>query len=87
MLVGLEAGDDGNTAGGDGCSANCSRVEQGFVCPVPGSPCVTAVMARGLNDLELVLLIALLAGVAVPSLQRAQATGSLRKVLWRGGRT
>lgn len=31
--------DDGNTADGDGCSSLC-RLEDGFECPVPGSPCV-----------------------------------------------
>lgn len=30
--------DDGNTKGGDGCSATCS-VEFGFICPVPNTPC------------------------------------------------
>src|SRR5688572_23596479 len=28
--------DDGNTTGGDGCSANCLVVEQGFTCDTPG---------------------------------------------------
>ncbi|MBN2193881.1 MAG: DUF4215 domain-containing protein [Polyangiaceae bacterium] len=36
-----EACDDGNRAGGDGCSADCAEVEFGFVCSVPGAPCVT----------------------------------------------
>jgi fibro-slime domain-containing protein len=34
-----EACDDGNTHGGDGCSADC-RVEKDFDCPLPGKPCV-----------------------------------------------
>lgn len=35
--------DDGNTERGDGCSANC-RLEEGFVCPQPGAPCVNSVV-------------------------------------------
>ncbi len=30
MLAGAEACDDGNTEGGDGCSADCSALEVGF---------------------------------------------------------
>jgi len=33
--------DDGNTAAADGCGANCN-LEQGWVCPAPGSPCMRA---------------------------------------------
>ena len=39
----LEAGeacDDGNTVSGDGCSSDCSAVEQNYVCPNPGQRCV-----------------------------------------------
>jgi cysteine-rich repeat protein len=32
--------DDGNTAGGDGCSAYC-YVESGWSCPTPGQPCAS----------------------------------------------
>ena len=31
--------DDAGTDSGDGCSSNCLVVEQGYVCPNPGSPC------------------------------------------------
>ena len=34
--------DDGNNVSGDGCSMTC-RQETGFVCPTPGSPCVSTV--------------------------------------------
>jgi len=34
-----EACDDGNTMGGDGCSADCKTVEPGFSCQPPGKPC------------------------------------------------
>ncbi|PIE19304.1 MAG: hypothetical protein CSA66_02510, partial [Proteobacteria bacterium] len=36
---GDEACDDGNTAGGDGCAADCSAVETNFVCATPGAAC------------------------------------------------
>lgn len=36
-----EACDDGNDADGDGCSATCD-VEANWVCPTPGSPCVSS---------------------------------------------
>ncbi|HKO92158.1 MAG TPA: DUF4215 domain-containing protein [Polyangiaceae bacterium] len=32
--------DDGNETAGDGCSANCLVVEQGYACPTPGGECV-----------------------------------------------
>jgi cysteine-rich repeat protein len=35
-----EACDDGNVFDGDGCSGDCSRVETGYTCAVPGTPCV-----------------------------------------------
>jgi fibro-slime domain-containing protein len=38
-----EACDDGNSAGGDGCSATCVEVENGFACPVPGQACASTV--------------------------------------------
>jgi fibro-slime domain-containing protein len=34
-----EACDDANPVSSDGCSADCSAVEPGFVCPVPGQSC------------------------------------------------
>jgi fibro-slime domain-containing protein len=40
MLASNEACDDGNAAGGDGCSGNCLAIEPGFLCRVPGRPCV-----------------------------------------------
>jgi fibro-slime domain-containing protein len=36
--------DDGNTTAGDGCSANCLVVEQGYTCPTPGAACAPAVI-------------------------------------------
>src|SRR5262245_17795700 len=35
-----EVCDDGNSVARDGCSADCTVVEQNFACLVPGSPCV-----------------------------------------------
>jgi fibro-slime domain-containing protein len=35
-----EACDDGNTNDNDGCSHDCSSVDTGWRCPVPGRPCV-----------------------------------------------
>ena len=34
-----ETCDDGNTISGDGCSADCQRIEPGYQCRVPGMPC------------------------------------------------
>jgi len=34
-----EACDDGNTQDGDGCAANCRKVEPGYSCVPPGKPC------------------------------------------------
>jgi len=39
VLADNEACDDGNTASGDGCSANCLRVEPGYSCIPAGKPC------------------------------------------------
>jgi len=39
LLSGGEACDDGNVASGDGCRADCSAVEAGWTCPVPGQRC------------------------------------------------
>jgi fibro-slime domain-containing protein len=35
--------DDGNTVTGDGCISTCQQLEADFVCPTPGSPCVSTV--------------------------------------------
>jgi fibro-slime domain-containing protein len=35
-----EACDDGNTSAGDGCSASCDAVEDGWACERPGEACV-----------------------------------------------
>jgi cysteine-rich repeat protein len=34
-----EACDDGNVTNHDGCSEDCTIVEPGFICPIPGNPC------------------------------------------------
>jgi len=39
----IEACDDGNRSGGDGCAADCTMIEEGFRCPVPGAPCAPLV--------------------------------------------
>jgi cysteine-rich repeat protein len=39
VLADEETCDDGNTSGGDGCSADCSTVEPGWQCRVPGRRC------------------------------------------------
>src|SRR3954464_7413193 len=39
-----EACDDGNSNDGDGCSATCAVLENGFACPVPGQACVSTVV-------------------------------------------
>ncbi|MGB5695160.1 MAG: hypothetical protein WBM46_05880, partial [Polyangiales bacterium] len=39
----IEACDDGNTAGGDGCAADCMLVEDGYRCPTPGVLCIPIV--------------------------------------------
>jgi cysteine-rich repeat protein len=38
-LVLLESCDDGNTVSGDGCSEDCTSIERGWSCRVPGRPC------------------------------------------------
>ena len=40
LLAPTEGCDDSNTGSGDGCAANCSAVEVGWRCPVPGKPCL-----------------------------------------------
>ncbi len=38
-----EVCDDGNTASGDGCTADCRQIEANYACPTPGQPCVSTV--------------------------------------------
>jgi fibro-slime domain-containing protein len=38
-----EACDDGNSESGDGCSADCQSIEEGYICPVPGGLCIEVV--------------------------------------------
>jgi len=47
--------DDGNTASGDGCSAECEP-EPGFLCDYPGSPCKDVVCGDGSQDAYYVLV-------------------------------
>ena len=35
-----EACDDGNAVSGDGCSADCKTIEEGYTCPAPGYDCI-----------------------------------------------
>ncbi len=42
-----EACDDGNTAGSDGCAADCKTVESGWFCDTAGTPCVRNVCGDG----------------------------------------
>jgi len=46
----LESCDDGNTVSGDGCSADCSTVEDGYICPIPGELCIQTVCGDGITD-------------------------------------
>lgn len=39
-----EVCDDGNSDPGDGCSADCTTVEQDYACPTPNEPCVSTVV-------------------------------------------
>jgi fibro-slime domain-containing protein len=39
VLTSDEVCDDGNTLDGDGCSANCQSITDGWQCRVPGKPC------------------------------------------------
>jgi fibro-slime domain-containing protein len=45
-VTGDEACDDGNTASGDGCSADCKQVEAGFTCPKAGGTCSSVPVPR-----------------------------------------
>jgi fibro-slime domain-containing protein len=42
ILGATEACDDGNTAASDGCAANCTSVDSGYECRVPGRLCIPA---------------------------------------------
>ena len=49
MVTGDEACDDGNTVGGDGCSADCKQVEPNYTCPTAGGiggPCQPATVPK-----------------------------------------
>ena len=39
-----EVCDDGNAVGGDGCTAACDQIEDGWVCPNQGQPCLNIVV-------------------------------------------
>ncbi|MCP4446790.1 MAG: DUF4215 domain-containing protein [Myxococcales bacterium] len=46
-----EACDDGNAVSDDGCSADCTEVEEGYGCALPGTPCVlTLICGNGLVE-------------------------------------
>ena len=47
----IEACDDGNRRGEDGCAADCMMVEEGFRCPSPGAACVRLVCGDSRIDL------------------------------------
>lgn len=47
-----EACDDGNAQSGDGCDANCSFIEPGYLCPVAGEPCRLPVCGNGYRDID-----------------------------------
>lgn len=51
LLQEIEACDDGNAAGGDGCAANCTRIEDGYRCPTVGVSCVPIVCGDARIDL------------------------------------
>ena len=40
ILTSNKVCDDGNTKSGDGCSSDCQTVEPGYICRVPGKPCL-----------------------------------------------
>jgi cysteine-rich repeat protein len=48
VLDGAEVCDDGNTLSGDGCSNDCSTIQPGYVCPVPGEPCMQGACGDGI---------------------------------------
>lgn len=48
-----EVCDDHNAIGSDGCSADCTQIESGFLCPVPGVACVPShVCGNGILELD-----------------------------------
>jgi fibro-slime domain-containing protein len=47
MLGNKEACDDGNTKSGDGCDDSCG-LEDGWLCPAPGRPCIAKECGDGL---------------------------------------
>jgi fibro-slime domain-containing protein len=49
LLAPSEACDDGNTTNGDGCTSGC-KLETGFQCPVPGSPCIPSTCGNGVQE-------------------------------------
>lgn len=49
VVSGAESCDDGNTTSGDGCSSIC-RIETGYQCPTPGSPCIAATCGNGVIE-------------------------------------
>jgi fibro-slime domain-containing protein len=49
VLIPGEACDDGNTANGDGCSTGC-KLEPGYQCPTPGSPCTLTTCGNGVQE-------------------------------------
>ncbi|MBM7112217.1 DUF4215 domain-containing protein [Archangium primigenium] len=42
-----EACDDGNTLDGDGCSATCGAIEEGWACDTPGQACARTTCGNG----------------------------------------
>jgi fibro-slime domain-containing protein len=51
LRSGVEACDDGNASGGDGCSADCTSIESGWTCATAGQPCTRQpVCGNGLVD-------------------------------------
>ncbi|MBQ4359655.1 MAG: DUF4215 domain-containing protein [Proteobacteria bacterium] len=42
VIAGSEVCDDGNAEGGDGCSADCRQIENGYACPKAGYDCVSS---------------------------------------------
>jgi len=46
FVTGTEECDDGNEAGGDGCSETCT-LEAGYQCPFAGMPCTAALCGDG----------------------------------------
>ncbi|OJH39090.1 hypothetical protein BON30_16170 [Cystobacter ferrugineus] len=45
-----ESCDDGNTTDGDGCSATCGAVEEGWACDTPGQACIRTTCGNGTRD-------------------------------------